>query len=788
MSVLLVDVAGLAQHVHEQASFLDEETRQRLISKIIPYWEKEVARRTGPGYYCPLESDFAESLEVFYKHTREHLIVLTTMDQLAATGSVLDLYTPGFDLVSIQRWTPAAAKRVCGLDPRWYAEYRHLRANSEAADRELKLEARRQYLAHGGRWEFLKDGREETVPASSIAARTPSRLLNVEGAVYTSVVTREELDEVVDVIARAGEFAFDTETTALHPIDGDLVGISTACDIGRAYYIPVGHYEGEQLPMHEVMAHLKPLFEDPEIAKYGHKLSFDINFVETHSDIQVRGLGGDSKTLGWMLGYGSSGAHKRYDQIGLKQMALKELGISMMNFETTVAGRDNAADTPIDKMTPYAAADADLTLRLVKHLIKKLPPEQLGRYFNIEMPFIRTVANMERRGVYVNVSRLDELDQEYRNELTEVGEQLKAVTRDEKFSPTSPAKVSDLLFRKLRLPPSARTKTGFKTDAATLENIAHLHPVVQQILEYKQINTLITRYTSAMPSMVSPITGRIHGLISATGTETGRVSMSDPNFMNIPVRTARGAKMRYAIEGQGDCVLLDIDYSQIEPRVLAHMSEDPFLIDVFCSGIDLYRALGAEVFGCTPDEVTAQQRSVMKMCWLACTYLVGPPKLAAQMSVQLKKRVAVSEAAEILEKFYAKVSRVRDLQNYFMEFAWKNGYVETMMGHRIPIPDIRSPIPERRAHANSQAVNMPIQGTASGDILKCAMNTIDAMGEYLPQMILQVHDELIFEGPPNDLEEKAPIIQQILETVVTLRVPLVAEPAIAKTWGDAKGK
>lgn len=776
LAILVVDGPALDGWLREQTPFLTDTSHDKLAALLIPHFEKEVARRTGPTHYLPLNPPLSLSatLATLYAQTTENIIVLSSpTEAVAATLFCADVYSPGLSLIDVEGWSFASAKRVFGCDPRWAT------FGDKAAARK----------AYDKRWEFYKQPREDKIAIGDIALQTPTRLMAVSGSQYIAVQSEEVLAEMVDVVRHYGRFAFDTETTGLKVRDSQLVGLSMCPYPGRSWYIPVGHREGDQLSIDTVYHYLRDLFEDEKIIKYGHKISFDVNFLEYHAGFQIKGAAGDSKTLAWMLGYGAAGGHNRYDQTGLKKLAENRLAIHMMDFATTIAGRTDAADTPIDKMTQYAAADADMTLRLVDLLYKELSDVERDRYHNIEMPFLRVVSNLEMRGVYFNLDTLKGLDNDFRTERIDAEYKLKSITNNDAFNPKSPSQVSKYLFGVLGLPPTRKTKTGYSTDGDSLEKLKGIHPAVDLILEYKQITKLIDTYSSGIPEAVSKSTGRVHSLFSGTGTSTGRISSQEPNLMNIPVRTERGARFRYTVEAQLEHEkLLGVDYSQIEPRVLAHFSGEQFLIDIFTADIDLYRGIGAKLWNKKIDDITKKERDALKVFWLAATYLVGTNKLSNSLTKILGRLVPPTEAASMLAEFYKTVPKVREYQMDRIEFAQKHGYVETLLGFRIYIPDINSPIDDRRAHANSQAVDVGIQGTASGDIMKIAMLRIDELtaAGKLPPMILQVHDELIFEGEEEWLKSSIDQIQSIMENAVPLLVPLKAEPKVGKTWGDIK--
>lgn len=776
MAVLVVDRPGLRAFAKELTKNLSLSAQEELSNWLIPYWEKEVAKRTGPSHFMPVDDEmYATTLQVLHQNTQENIIVLTAPSGLGCLYIASDVYTPAPDIFGVESWTLAAAKRIYGTDPRWLKEY------FDCGD---KILARKRY---DKRWGFATTGRNQIIGINDLALQTPERLLNVAGSVYQSVVSRESLKAVCDYLSRRKRVSFDTETTGLKPVDDKLVGISLSAEPGRAYYIPVGHNQGDQLALDVVMAALKPVFENDDIEIIGHKVNFDVNFIECNSDIIVTNIAGDTKTLAWMLGWPVLAVNKAA-ATGLKTIAKRVLNIDMMDFDTATSGRGGAAGTPIDKMTGYACADADMPLRLEPVLVEMLPEVMQRRYYEMELPFLSVVSHMERAGVYVNPDKLKQLDTEYRNEAWGILEMIRAIVHNEKFNPNSPMQVSKLLFDELRLPPTRKTKTGYSTDSESLEKLEGMHPIVDMLIDLRGVEKLIGTYSSGIPEWISKVTGRVHSSLAATGTASGRIASSKPNMMNIPVRTERGAKLRYVIEGQGDNDLLGIDYSQIEPRVMAHMSEEQFLITLFIDGIDLYRGIGAKMWNKDIDDITKQERGALKMFWLAATYLVGNAKLAKQMTNFLKKRVTPDEAGEYLALFYKTVPRVREFQQYLIEFAIKNGYAETLLGFRIPVPGITSQVPEIKAHGMSQAVNLPVQGTASGDILKKAMLALDplVMDGTIPPMILQIHDELIFEGSREWLEESAGKIQSIMENIIELRVPIVAEPTVAKSWGEAK--
>ena len=600
----------------------------------------------------------------------------------------------------------------------------------------------------------------------------------------TSAILVEDEKAFAGMLARlkgAKLISLDTETDALDSMRANLVGLSFAVEAGSGWYVPVAHnYLGapEQLPMATVLERLKPILEDASIPKLGQHIKYDLNVLSRHG-IEVAGVTFDTMLESYVL----DAAGFRHD---MDSMAETHLGYTTIKFED-VAGKGKGQVTfnqvPVDKAAEYAAEDADITLRLHQALSPKLAatPALQKVFETIEMPLVPVLARVERNGVRVDGALLKRISHELGERMGQLQKEVFELAGGE-FNLGSPLQLQQILFEKLKLPVISKTPKGQpSTGEDVLEQLAEQHALPGKILEWRAVSKLRSTYTEALPLAINPQTGRIHTSYGQAVAATGRLSSNDPNLQNIPVRTAEGRRIRQAfVAGPGNS-LLSIDYSQIELRLMAHLSGDPRLTQAFLSGHDIHKATAAEVFGVALDKVTAEQRRAVKAINFGLIYGMSAFGLAKQLSVSR------TEAQTYMDTFFARYEGVKAYMDGTREKARQQGYVETLFGRRLYLPNITSKNAPLRQYAERTAINAPLQGTAA-DLIKLAMIDLQAfLDASAPSvlMIMQVHDELVFEGPSGLLKKLAPVLAARMCAIATLAVPLVADHGIGADWDAA---
>jgi DNA polymerase-1 len=593
---------------------------------------------------------------------------------------------------------------------------------------------------------------------------------------YHAVTTQTQLDEVVAAITDAPGFAFDTESSGLNPFQCDLVGISIAVKAGEAWYIPLGHETGEQLPRERVLDTLRPFFGDAERPKYAHNAKFDIEML-LQAGVEVRGVTFDTMIAAGLLS----------KRMRLKDLAFYELHISepMTNIEELIgrgAKQRSFAAVPIDQAAPYAAADADMTLRLVEALKPQLAAhEQLHTLFSdVEMPLLPILVEMERAGIWVDVGYLRTLS-------TQLQERLQTYEQDiynaagKPFNINSGPQLNEVLFDILGLPTDGlrKTSTGrYSLTAGVLEKMRDEHEIVQLILDYRQLAKIKSTYADSLANLVHSRTHRIHTSFNQMGTLTGRLASSSPNLQNIPVRTQLGNEIRRAFVAPEGHVFLAADYSQIELRVLAHISEDEHLIRAFQEGQDIHTATAAQLFRIPIEEVDKQQRRIAKTTVFGIIYGISSFGLAQRTDLTR------SEAQFLIDSFFEQFPGVRVYMDSTLAGGRTNGYVESLFGRRRYFPDLTTGSYQHQQAAEREAINTPIQATAA-DLMKMAMIAVSraiAHHRMPATMVLQVHDELMFEVPREAVEEVHRVVRDAMETVYTLRVPLQVDVEVGNHW------
>ena len=598
---------------------------------------------------------------------------------------------------------------------------------------------------------------------------------------YQTVLTQDELNQWLSQIAEAELVAVDTETTSLDYMKAELVGVSVAVEPGRAAYIPFGHdYLGapEQLDKDSVLEQLKPLLEDPSIKKVGQNLKYDMSVLAQHG-IKLQGIAFDTMLESYVF----DSVATRHDMDSLAEKYLQETCISF----SEVAGKGAAQLTfnqiALEQAAPYAAEDADITLRLHQCLWPKVQAQPtLETVFNdLELPLLPVLSKIERTGALVDDTLLFQQSQELAERLAELETQAWDLA-GQQFNLASPKQLGEILFEKLEIPVLKKTAKGApSTKEEVLQELALDYPLPKVLLEHRGLAKLKSTYTDKLPTMINPVSKRIHTSYHQAGTATGRLSSSDPNLQNIPVRTPEGRRVRQAFIPATGCKMVAADYSQIELRIMAHLSEDPSLLKAFSEGQDIHRATASEVFAVATEDVTVDMRRSAKAINFGLIYGMSAFGLARQLNIGRK------QAAEYIELYFERYPGVQSYMNNIRHSAAELGYVETFFGRRLYLPEISSRNGMRRQAAERTAINAPMQGTAA-DIIKLAMIHVDdwlTSAELQSRMIMQVHDELVLEVPEAELEIVCQGLIEKMEHAVELLVPLVVDVGVGNNWDEA---
>ncbi|WP_028916585.1 DNA polymerase I [Pseudoxanthomonas sp. J35] len=598
---------------------------------------------------------------------------------------------------------------------------------------------------------------------------------------YETVTTVEALQDWIARLRAAGRFAFDTETDSLDPMRATLVGLSFAAEPGHAAYVPVGHdYPGapSQLERGQVLDLLRPLLEDPAVSKLGQHGKYDLHVLRRHG-VEIAGYADDTMLESFVLESGNA----RHD---MDSLARRHLGYETVKYED-VCGKGAKqipfAQCALEDATRYAAEDADITLRLHRVLAPRLAdePKLEQVYRQIEMPLVPVLARVEANGVKVDVEELRRQSADLSRRML-AAQQKATELAGRPFNLDSPKQLCALLFEELKLPALVKTPKGQpSTNEEALEAIADLHELPRVILEYRGLAKLRSTYTDKLPEMVNPDTGRVHTSYHQAGAATGRLSSSDPNLQNIPIRTDDGRRIRRAFVAPPGRKLVACDYSQIELRIMAHLSQDPGLLRAFESGADVHRATAAEVFGRTLEEITPNERRAAKAINFGLMYGMSAFGLARQLGI------ARGEAQDYIALYFSRYPGVRDYMERTREQARGQGFVETVFGRRLYLEYINARNQAQRAGAERAAINAPMQGTAA-DIIKRAMIAVDgwlARHRDRARMILQVHDELVFEVDEDFVPTLLAEATSLMSSAAQLSVPLVVESGVGDNWDEA---
>jgi len=598
---------------------------------------------------------------------------------------------------------------------------------------------------------------------------------------YEMVLTTEQLDAWVQRLADAELISFDTETDALDAMRANLVGISLAVEPGRAAYIPVGHdYPGApaQLPREQVLAALRPALEDPSKKKLGQHGKYDLHVLRRHG-VNLQGYHDDTMLESFVL----NSTATRHD---MDSLAMRYLGYTTIKFEE-VAGKGakqiSFSQVGLDEACRYAAEDADVTLRLHHALQPQLQatPSLDSVYRDIEMPLVPVLTRIEANGVHIDMAELRRQSQDLGSRML-AAQQKATELAGRTFNLDSPKQLQAVLFDELQLPALVKTPKGQpSTNEEALEAIAEQHELPRVILEYRGLAKLRSTYTDKLPEMINQDTGRVHTSYHQSGAATGRLSSSDPNLQNIPIRTEDGRRIRRAFVAPPGRKILACDYSQIELRIMAHLSEDPGLVRAFEQGVDVHRATAAEVFSRRLEEVTSNERRAAKAINFGLMYGMSAFGLARNLGIDR------GQAQDYVALYFSRYPGVRDFMERMRQQARDQGYVETLFGRRLYLNDINARNQGLRAGAERAAINAPMQGTAA-DIIKRAMVKVDSWLEDhgdQAKMILQVHDELVFETESSFLDTLRLKVVELMSSAAELRVPLVVDAGVGDNWDEA---
>jgi len=598
---------------------------------------------------------------------------------------------------------------------------------------------------------------------------------------YETVLSIEKLREIAASIESipGAEFAFYIESASArdrNPVTAGLVGLALCREKRHAFYVPVSHsYPGVpvQIDKNDVLKEFSEIFEDEGIPKIGHNLKYDIIILKQNG-IHVKGKLFDTMIASYLI-------NPNKPNHSLEEVALEYLSYRKKTFIEVLGKKNSFSEIPLKDAASYASEDAGLSFELKEILFNKLGENDLENiYFNIEMPLVYVLADMEAAGVKIDAEKLKGISKEIERELDGIQRRIYFLAGEE-FNINSPKQLSKVLFHSLGFQPRKKTKTGFSTEMSVLEELAESHELPREILDYRSLSKLKTTYIDVLPTLINPKTGRIHTSFNQTATATGRLSSSDPNLQNIPIRGEWGKRIRETFISEESNLLLSADYSQVELRILAHLSQDDGLIKAFRNNLDIHARTASEILGIPIDKVTPDMRRIAKTVNFGVIYGISPFGLSETLSISR------DDAKKYIEQYFDRHGGVKSYIERSIEEARNKGYVSTLFGRRRAIPEIKSKNSNIRQQGERLAINSPIQGTAA-DIIKIAMINIRTGLKdkgLKTKMILQVHDELLFELPIQELEIVKEIVKKEMEGVLTLTVPLRVDISYGKNWAEA---
>ncbi|HCJ66073.1 MAG TPA: DNA polymerase I, partial [Elusimicrobia bacterium] len=593
-----------------------------------------------------------------------------------------------------------------------------------------------------------------------------------------TILGKNDFEKFILNLGQCSAFSFDLETTNLNPLLAKIVGLSFSFKPEWAFYIPVGHnYLGcpEQLSKCDVLRELKPILENDKIAKYGQNIKYDY-LVLSKENIKIKNIIFDTMIASYLL-------NPSRQNHNLGDIVLEYLGEKMIPIEELIgkgAKQKTMDKIDIEQVKKYSCADAETVFRLVEILKPLLEEKKLDSlFYNVEFPLLFVLSEMENNGIRIDKEYFRNLSNEFAQEMEKLEKKVYQITGQE-FNLNSPKQLSFILFEKFHLPVIRRTKTGISTDEEVLKTLSSTHELPSLILEYRELQKLKSTYVDGLIALVNPETGRLHTSFNQTVTATGRLSSSDPNLQNIPIRTELGKKIRRGFVPEEGWLFLSADYSQIDLRVLAHLSGDKILIEAFKKGEDVHNATACEIFGIPAEKISPELRRIAKTINLSIIYGMSAFGLSQQLGISQK------EAEKYIQNYFNKYSGVKIWIEKTLEEARKKGYVSTLLNRIRYLPEINSKNGQMRSFAERAAMNTPVQGSAA-DIIKVAMINISRklqVAGYRSKMLVQVHDELLFECPEEEIGEMKKLVTEEMENAIKLNIPLVAEIKTGLNWSD----
>ncbi len=654
----------------------------------------------------------------------------------------------------------------------------------EALFRELEFRSLFPRLTHLMEIYGIKTSHKPQQLSLFVAAQEKPReaVISTDGLEVHIVNTPQALQELASLLEQAEMISLDTETTSTSPMSADLVGLSLAVNERVGYYIPLGHRSGtdQQLPWELVRQTLQSVLTDPRIPKVGHNMKFDFVVLARHN-LRVFPLAFDTMIAEWLINPASR-------NLGLKNLAWVRLDYRMTEIEELIgkgSKQISMADVPISQAAPYACDDAVVVLRLIPQLQAEMEARNATKLFReLEMPLVEVLADMEMAGIGLDVEFLGRMSAELAQRMSDIESQIFQAAGGP-FNINSPQQLSEVLFKRLKIAPpdrTQRTTTGFySTAAGILEAMSGKHPVIDWVLEYRELSKLKSTYVDALPQQVNPATGRVHTTYHQTGSVTGRIASSEPNLQNIPIRTELGRQVRQAFIADAGQRLLSVDYSQVELRIVAHISGDEAMLAAFRAGQDIHAATAAAIYNVPIEAVTKEQRRHAKAINFGLIYGMSAYGLTRSTDLTL------AEAEDFVDAYFKKFPGVKKYLDSVRRQAVEKEYVETLLGRRRYFPGLKTQGNRNiRSREEREAINAPIQGTAA-DIMKLAMLRVPkALKEahLSGRMLLQVHDELVLECPQDEVLSTTKVVKQVMETAYPLSIPLATEARSGLNWGE----